>query len=196
MEYITISDLSTINNIAQTDWMLLSRTNSSTGEDIITTYKANAYQMQQNISSWVFNTLDPILNEQYNVFTNNITANFSNHKSNVSNDLSTLSSRLTSEWYELSTRMKKTCDTMDSLCVTVSTEISTFIVCAEISISNWKEQIEKQYEQLCANMLNIETRIKDWANTKFVTLSGNDIITGNKTFTNDIRGVALSAKWI
>jgi len=61
--------------------------------------------------------------------------NFSSHKIAVANDFTTLSTNLNNEWYELSTRMKNTCDTMDSLCVTVSTEISTFIVCAEISVT-------------------------------------------------------------
>ena len=85
---------------------------------------------------------------------------------------------------------------MDSLCVTVSTEISTFIVCAEISVDEALRWLSNDYMTLCANMLGMEARLKAWADEKFVTLSGNDTISGNKTFTKDINGCALSAKWI
>ena len=195
-EYVAISQLDTIDKITQNDWLLLSRTDHTTPEDIITSYKANAYEVQKNISSWVYQKLEPVWTAAYTSFKSEVTTNFSNHKTIVSNELSTLSCNLTSEWRELSTRMKNTCDTMDSLCVTVSTEISTFIVCAETSVDNYIEQMKNNFEKLCADMLEIETRMKAWANEKFVTLSGDDIIRGNKTFTKDINGCALSARWI
>lgn len=195
-EYVEISQLDAIDEIKQNDWLLLSRTDHTTPEDIITSYKANAYEVQKSISSSVYQKLEPVWTAAYTSFKSEVTTNFSNHKTIVSNELSTLSCNLTSEWRELSTRMKNTCDTMDSLCVTVSTEISTFIVCAEISVDEALRWLSNDYMTLCANMLGMEARLKAWADEKFVTLSGNDTISGNKTFTKDINGCALSAKWI
>ena len=196
MEYVAISDLSTINDISQNDMLLVSRADTTTNETIITTYTQSTYTIAENISSWVHDKLFNVFNQAYNNFTSRMAENFSSHKIAVANDFTTLSTNLNNEWYELSTRMKNTCDTMDSLCVTVSTEISTFIVCAEISVTKQMEWITDNYKNLCADMLELENRMKAWANEKFVTLSGDDIISGNKTFTKDINGCALSARWI
>lgn len=196
-EYVAISELSSLdNNITPNDLLLISRVDNSTNESITTSYTANIYKLINDISGWVYEKVNEPLSRKYSDFTETILDHFSTQKQEVDANFEDLSIHVLSDYEQLSTRIKNTCDTMDSLCVTLSTEISTFIANAKISVYNQMEWITNNYKNLCADMLGMEARLKAWADEKFVTLSGNDVISGNKTFTKDINGCALSARWI
>lgn len=203
MPYISISQLSALpnNDVTNNDLLLISRV-QTLGASLApaVSYKLNALEFEKGISADVTNYLvDRWListETRYNILTSDIILS----TSNAISSMTVLSNNLTNEWHDLSTILTTDYNNLRTewrdLSVQISTDYVDFKNQVNLSalsaiawLSNYTIEWLSQYSQL-------SNAITAWVLSSFVTLATNQTIVGQKTFTQDISGTALSAKWI
>lgn len=106
----------------------------------------------------------------------------------IDDEILSLDKRFNDLSQELSTKFNNTVNWMISNFNQISNSISTNFNSLSTELSNW----------LSTNYCNWRNNLKDWLVSlleNYVTLNGDQTITGKKTFTEEIDGLALSAKW-
>ena len=210
--YVAISELSSIDSFSDRDEIFVTRCDNTTGENVFISYKANLGSFVNNLSSAI---TDHAVNEFYTPVSNYFVNKFAKIQTDF-NELTTNYDRLSTHYYgsddsiidhdslsivphykklsaDLSTLIYNKMFELNLLSTRLSTAVSTYIDTASCQINIFENTLSNN---LCTWLSNSMKQLSIWVSNNFVNLTGNQTITGQKTFTKDISGTALSAKWI
>lgn len=196
MENITLNQLSSIKNCTSNDILLISRKNDN---NIYVSYTYNLKDMHKHISDDVnWSLIDAYqrhvnkLNTDFNNLSTNLSDIISAHIVECSNLHEQLRNDLKSEINLLSTDLTaKMSQHEKDVALSIDRITSEF--------NKLSNDLTKQYakHEIYVNdqLKTLSTEIKAWITNNFVSLAGDQEITGKKKFTQEIDGTAKQAKW-
>ncbi len=203
-----ISDLSTLSSLEMNDLLLVSRlvgtiTNQDKNQYKYIAFNMDAASLTTQLCGAVYaklesdyvqpfyenatSALNKISNE-YDVHVSTLNEHLSDCNKTL-NDLNTLQCNLCVLWDNLSTNL---CAEFEDLCSKLSNWLSSKFKDLSDNLCN---SIKSSIETMNNTHNALSSSILNYVSTHYVSLTGDQSISGTKTFANPIHGMALSSKW-
>ena len=193
---IKISELSNVNQYGRNDVLLVSRPDDSIGppaEYITFNYKIDDFrkEISSDVQQSLYNTLTSAISAIDNIYN-------TRHLS-IRNDVST-------HFTDCDNKHAELCDYLSTLSCNLCADLSVFKNAVCLSIDAISSAIDSRFNEISQiisinhaqhvdDVNDLIDRLSNYISANYVTLNTSQRITGQKTFTQDIIGTAMSARW-
>ena len=192
---IKISELSTTNHYNNDDILLVSRPDNSIGPTEYITFNYKIHDFREKISNDVAIELENVVNTHKNSINNWFNEKY-NYLSSIVNEhieeCELSHSKLTIEWNNLCVDLQDFIERIENQILNISADLDSKFNKLSSSLCS---TIEQEHLIHTNSIIKLITDLSDCISSNYVSITGNQRITGQKTFAQDIIGTAMSARW-